>query len=289
MKVIIDEAFAERSPGGMGPSMAQVGPHVREGRYDLVKSPTNELILPGLWNQSIKPGDRVVMSMREYPIMTALLLFPQTLSPPPHSRYEDHDFITSSHLYSVISASDAQQYLLGPPPNHALVGWPSRPFIAEPRREAQQYELRERVQRVMGFRRQYMEGAVPLRESADDPLPAWKSAISVRPSIPPMPNLGGGIRVSPPRASIIDHSISSSASSSSSDEDVDITPEEQAQLSFVDYVEEFEKVKNVTLSDLLSKFTYLKDVSNDFLDMDDFDGYDSDDSSTSGGSSTVSL
>lgn len=78
MKVVIDEAFAEKSSGGLGPSsMAQVGPHVREGRYDLVKSSTNELILPGLWNMTIKPGDRIVMSMREYPIMTALFLFPQ--------------------------------------------------------------------------------------------------------------------------------------------------------------------------------------------------------------------
>lgn len=60
-----------------------------------------------------------------------------------------------------------------------------------------------------------------------------------------------------------------------------MTPEEQAQLTFVNFVEELEKAKTITLSDLLSKFTYLKDVSNDFLDLDDFDGYDSDDSSSS--------
>lgn len=63
--------------------------------------------------------------------------------------------------------------------------------------------------------------------------------------------------------------------------------EERIQLTFVDYAEELEKAKTTTLTDLLSKFTYLKDVSSDFMDIDDLDGYESDDSYMS--NSTVSI
>lgn len=65
--------------------------------------------------------------------------------------------------------------------------------------------------------------------------------------------------------------------------------EERIQLTFVDYAEELEKAKIITLTDLLSKFTYLKDVSCDFMDINDLNGYESDDSSSSTTSSTVSI
>lgn len=66
--------------------------------------------------------------------------------------------------------------------------------------------------------------------------------------------------------------------------------EERTQLTFVNYAEELEEAKMVTLTDLLSKFTYLKDVSCNSVGIDDFkdyhsdvhsDGYDSDYTSSS--------
>lgn len=72
-------------------------------------------------------------------------------------------------------------------------------------------------------------------------------------------------------------------------EEAKLTDEEWMQLTFVNYVEELEKAKSVTLTDLLSKFTHLKDVSSTYLDDADFDGYiEKEDSSSSGSSSLVS-
>lgn len=64
MKVTIHEAFAEKAflPGRFG----LLGPHVREGRYDLVDSSTGKYILFGMWNATIKPGDSIVMKMCKY-------------------------------------------------------------------------------------------------------------------------------------------------------------------------------------------------------------------------------
>lgn len=68
-----------------------------------------------------------------------------------------------------------------------------------------------------------------------------------------------------------------------------MTAEEKAQLTFVDYVEELEKAKTVTLTELLSKYTHLKDVTTGYLDDIDLDGYSSDDSTSTRSSSTSTI
>lgn len=62
MKATIHEAVINRC----GDWDNKLGAHVREGHYDLVNSLTKEIVLPGLWNYTIKPGDSVAMSMCEY-------------------------------------------------------------------------------------------------------------------------------------------------------------------------------------------------------------------------------
>lgn len=68
MRVIIAEAFSNETIGSF---QTELGMRVRQGHYDLVKSSTNEFILPGLWNATIKPGDSIIMTIREYRVMTS--------------------------------------------------------------------------------------------------------------------------------------------------------------------------------------------------------------------------
>ncbi|ROW01263.1 hypothetical protein VMCG_05959 [Cytospora schulzeri] len=68
-----------------------------------------------------------------------------------------------------------------------------------------------------------------------------------------------------------------------------ITEEEDKQLMFIDFVEELEKAKNVTIDDLLAEFTTLRDVVSEGCLKDIFtddSDYESDDSGTSSASST---
>lgn len=64
MRVTIHEAFVEKVIVIPGP-LRLLGPHVREGRYDLLNASTEKYILPGMWNATIKPGDSIVMRMCE--------------------------------------------------------------------------------------------------------------------------------------------------------------------------------------------------------------------------------
>lgn len=66
--------------------------------------------------------------------------------------------------------------------------------------------------------------------------------------------------------------------SASSNEDAEMTAGERKQLTFVDYIEELEMAKTLTVTGLLTKFTHLKDVTSGFVDDFDPDGYSSDDS-----------
>lgn len=58
----IHEAFIEKGVL-YNIQMPRLGPHVRAGLYDLVKNSTQEVILPGLWDSTIKPGDSISMKM----------------------------------------------------------------------------------------------------------------------------------------------------------------------------------------------------------------------------------
>ena len=93
---------------------------------------------------------------------------------------------------------------------------------------------------------------------------------------PPPPPPGGRPVFPPPR--IVSYSK------------YDISEKEDEQLMFVDFVEELEKTSTVTVSDLLRKFTHLRDVTDDdslcdILAMDS--DYDSDGSTSTGSSSEI--
>lgn len=67
MEITIREAFRGYAPLVVAPGHQEESlvRNVRDGRYDLVNSSTNGIILPGLWDATVKPGDRIVMRMCE--------------------------------------------------------------------------------------------------------------------------------------------------------------------------------------------------------------------------------
>lgn len=74
MSELISEAFAH---------VQVVGPQVREGRYDIVHTEREEMVLPSIWEQCVAPGDRLEMRMWPEPESPVPNNFASSSSPVP--------------------------------------------------------------------------------------------------------------------------------------------------------------------------------------------------------------
>ena len=99
------------------------------------------------------------------------------------------------------------------------------------------------------------------------------------PMMMPPPPPGGRRFGPPPPVTIIDRRSR-----------YEISEKEDEQLMFVDFVQELEKTKTVTVADLLRKFTTLKDIADEDIFgefLNDDSNYDSDDSGSTSSSSEL--
>ncbi|KUI69376.1 hypothetical protein VM1G_05433 [Cytospora mali] len=234
--------------------VAVIGPHVLEGHYDIL-SCNGDTILPGLWSSTIKPGDTVSMTMRR-PI-------------PPLRRYH------------------------GPPPfcldtRDSKSGWLKGQHWAH----IEKLRLQQRQRQACSMRRGLAGPPVP-------PDPLRSPGMGIPPPMPPGPLRPPGMgiplpmppppdcRIYPGKTNKKSRPRSPSVSTVSTVDEDAITEEEDKQLRFVDFVAELEKTKSVTISDLLTTFTSLKDgPGEDLLAglLSDDSDYESD---SSGSSSSI--
>lgn len=180
-----------------------IGPHVMEGHYCLENSKNGDHILPGLWSNTIKPGDSIKM-----------LMWPNLNT--------DHPL----------------RCLYGPPP------------FGPPRQVAENIARQRRflrIQNVLANTSPDMRGRMPPAAMPPMPRPAGPMGpprLGVpRPPMPRFPPTGVSI-VRRPRKISRNH----------------MTAAEEKELTFVNFVEELERTKNMTVTDVLAKFTHLHDV-----------------------------
>lgn len=221
MKSIIIEAFA---------STPEIGPHVIEGHYDLLNT-KGETILNSLWDTSIKPGDSIKMMM-----------WPKECHP--LRRYYG-----SGPPYALSANQGAR--------NDRLIrlnaNLPRRPIGPRP----PMMPGPGLGPMPMGQPRYPLAGPIGMPPGGARP-PLFPAAQG--PPAPPRPQQwpGGGVRIVDARPRV---KVARSISTTSTLDDQKMTWEEEKQLTFVNYIEELEKTKGVTVADLLAKLTNLKDIT----------------------------
>lgn len=180
--------------------MPEIGLHVMEGHYSLEDAKSGEHIIPGLWSNTIKPGDSINMTMW------------------PH--FNTHPIL--------------RQYQ-------------TPPFRRLPSEEAEDLSRRRRYLRMQNM----------LISTARRPIRGMTPAF--HPGILRLPMPMG--RPAPPPQRPILRRRSRPASSVSTNKEDEMTRAEEKELTFVNFVEELERMRDMTATDILAKYTQLHDVS----------------------------
>ncbi|KAK3368388.1 hypothetical protein B0H63DRAFT_528757 [Podospora didyma] len=240
-----------------------IGPHVLDGHFDLV-GPNGELILPSMWNSTIRPGDAITMHM-----------WPLNNPPPPRNRPR-----------------------FGPPPGQRY-GGPPRPMGAPPNWPRPDGRYPGAPMPPIGPPPGPPGRPMFIRPpGAGGPPPGFLGVMNP----PPPPHRTRSRGIPPPQ--IIDvvpsrprrsrrtrtvsssSSDSSSSSTSSDDSDVEITREEEDELCIIDFERAAKREPGEgNIADMLRQFTNVKDVGSDLFETQDM--WNSDTSSSS--ASTVSV
>jgi hypothetical protein len=89
-----------------------IGPHVREGHYDLI-GPDMEVILPHMWESVVEPG--MAISMHLWPMPDLLSPPEDTMTPEPPISIQDErgpDAVSPEIEYTINSASPANSVFM---------------------------------------------------------------------------------------------------------------------------------------------------------------------------------
>lgn len=239
-------------------SIPEIGMNIFQGHYDLLNA-RGEIILKGLWASALKPGDTIKMMMwptKSHPLPRGV----------PVCTPQNADVMARQQRIS------RMQNAL-PPPLPPMNAGPCRPMMPGFVGAGQPAPA---IPRCLP---PHLRGPVigpPMHQ------PALQGG---RPPLPPPPGRWG-----PPGVDVVNRGrprrkLSSFWTTTTVDKDK-MTHEEEEQLSFVNYVDELEKVKDITVVALLSRYTHLRDVEGGFCFDGEWDMSAASESDSSSGSSS---